>query len=169
MKISDAARLQAAGVDTSLVAQRATEAYLMQVCRPAAHVSMRLCACVHACTCARVHVCMCACAMRLAALACEFSWYACRANVTVPRPPARQILRHGFFHADPHPGNVAVDAHSGRQPVLLFYGARRVKPTSCAPFVRHTLFAAALAPLRAGSGCIMAAPHARPCGALTEQ
>lgn len=31
MKISDAARLQAAGVDTGLVAQRATEAYLMQV------------------------------------------------------------------------------------------------------------------------------------------
>jgi predicted unusual protein kinase regulating ubiquinone biosynthesis (AarF/ABC1/UbiB family) len=32
-----------------------------------------------------------------------------------------QILRHGFFHADPHPGNVAVDPTSGRQPVLLFY------------------------------------------------
>lgn len=31
MKISDAPRLQAAGVDTGLVAQRATEAYLMQV------------------------------------------------------------------------------------------------------------------------------------------
>ena len=31
VKISDAARLQAAGVDTGLVAQRATEAYLMQV------------------------------------------------------------------------------------------------------------------------------------------
>eukprot|EP00878_Enallax_costatus_P040334 GHUV01046494.1.p1 GENE.GHUV01046494.1~~GHUV01046494.1.p1 ORF type:complete len:105 (-),score=22.01 GHUV01046494.1:54-368(-) len=28
-----------------------------------------------------------------------------------------QVLRHGFFHADPHPGNVSVDA-SGR---LLFY------------------------------------------------
>jgi predicted unusual protein kinase regulating ubiquinone biosynthesis (AarF/ABC1/UbiB family) len=33
-----------------------------------------------------------------------------------------QILRHGFFHADPHPGNVSVDPSSGRQPVLLFYG-----------------------------------------------
>lgn len=32
VKISDATRLQAAGVDTGLVAQRATEAYLMQVC-----------------------------------------------------------------------------------------------------------------------------------------
>jgi hypothetical protein len=31
VKISDAARLQAAGVETGLVAQRATEAYLMQV------------------------------------------------------------------------------------------------------------------------------------------
>ena len=31
VKISDSARLQAAGVDTGLVAQRATEAYLMQV------------------------------------------------------------------------------------------------------------------------------------------
>lgn len=61
VKISDAKRLEAAGVDTGLVAQRATEAYLMQ------------------------------------------------------------ILRHGFFHADPHPGNVAVDASSGRAPVLLFY------------------------------------------------
>lgn len=28
-----------------------------------------------------------------------------------------QVLRHGFFHADPHPGNVSVDAQ-GR---LLFY------------------------------------------------
>ena len=31
LQISDAARLQAAGLDTRLVAQRATEAYLMQV------------------------------------------------------------------------------------------------------------------------------------------
>ncbi|KAF8066232.1 ABC1K7 [Scenedesmus sp. PABB004] len=57
VKITDAARLQAAGIATDLVARRATEAYLMQV------------------------------------------------------------LRHGFFHADPHPGNVSVDA-AGR---LLFY------------------------------------------------
>jgi len=32
-----------------------------------------------------------------------------------------QILRHGFFHADPHPGNVSVDPGSGRSPALLFY------------------------------------------------
>lgn len=46
----------------------------------------------------------------------------------LPLPPSlccphvfTQILRHGFFHADPHPGNVAVDPASGRAPVLLFY------------------------------------------------
>ncbi|GIL68808.1 hypothetical protein Vafri_22040 [Volvox africanus] len=58
VKISDKARLQAAGLDLDTVAQRATEAYLIQ------------------------------------------------------------ILKHGFFHADPHPGNVSVDTRTGD---LLFY------------------------------------------------
>ncbi|KXZ50166.1 hypothetical protein GPECTOR_17g802 [Gonium pectorale] len=58
VKISDKARLQAAGLSLDLVAQRATEAYLIQ------------------------------------------------------------ILKHGFFHADPHPGNVSVDPGTGE---LLFY------------------------------------------------
>lgn len=30
----------------------------------------------------------------------------------------QQILRHGFFHADPHPGNVAVDRDTGQ---LIYY------------------------------------------------
>ncbi|KAI8468021.1 MAG: ABC1 family-domain-containing protein [Monoraphidium minutum] len=57
VKVSDRARLETQGLDAGLVAQRATEAYLIQ------------------------------------------------------------ILKHGFFHADPHPGNVAVDS-AGR---LLYY------------------------------------------------
>lgn len=57
IKITDAARLRAAGISTELVAQRATEAYLIQ------------------------------------------------------------MLRHGFFHADPHPGNLCVD----KQGNLVFY------------------------------------------------
>ncbi|PNW79848.1 hypothetical protein CHLRE_08g369150v5 [Chlamydomonas reinhardtii] len=58
VKISDKARLAAAGLDLDMVARRATEAYLIQ------------------------------------------------------------ILKHGFFHADPHPGNVSVDPKTGD---LLFY------------------------------------------------
>lgn len=57
VKITDVTSLRAAGLDTKVVAQRATESYLLQ------------------------------------------------------------ILTHGFFHADPHPGNIAVDAQGN----LVFY------------------------------------------------
>ncbi|KAG1679839.1 hypothetical protein FOA52_012752 [Chlamydomonas sp. UWO 241] len=62
VKITDTARLDAAGIDKALVAQRSTEAYLLQ------------------------------------------------------------ILKHGFYHADPHPGNVSVNIAPGpNQGSLLFY------------------------------------------------
>lgn len=66
IKISDVQSLTAAGLDTSAVAVRATEAYLLQV------------------------------------------------------------LRHGFLHADPHPGNIAV----GTKGQLLFYDFGMMSSTS---------------------------------------
>jgi predicted unusual protein kinase regulating ubiquinone biosynthesis (AarF/ABC1/UbiB family) len=38
-----------------------------------------------------------------------------------------QILRHGFFHADPHPGNLMVEPESGRL-VLLDFGLAKELP-----------------------------------------
>jgi len=62
VKITDKERLTAAGIELDTVAQRATEAYLIQ------------------------------------------------------------ILRHGFYHADPHPGNVSVDVSDGpTRGSLLYY------------------------------------------------
>lgn len=58
------------------------------------------------------------------AFSCASLLTAASFNRTCPSPipfKTTQILRHGFFHADPHPGNVAVDPASGRAPVLLFY------------------------------------------------
>ena len=40
---------------------------------------------------------------------------------------AEQVLVHGFFHADPHPGNLLVEPHSGRL-VLLDFGLAKELP-----------------------------------------
>jgi predicted unusual protein kinase regulating ubiquinone biosynthesis (AarF/ABC1/UbiB family) len=90
IKITDVARLRAAGLDTSRVAQRLAEAY------------------------------------------CE------------------QVLRHGFFHADPHPGNILVQRRDDGEPrlVLLDFGLAKDLP----PRFREGVvaFAAALVQGRPG-------------------
>jgi hypothetical protein len=116
VKITDAARLREAGVPLALVAQRATEAYLVQVRGPS---------CGRRCCCRRP------------APACRTTAPHSHPTPTPtphPPPPAAQVLRHGFFHADPHPGNLAVDPAGA----LIYYG-EDAQPAR--PPCRHQLVA----------------------------
>lgn len=63
------------------------------------------------------------------------------------------MLRHGFFHADPHPGNVSVDA-SGR---LLFYDYGMMGEVGGCQFTHRVITATACthaAKLQAFHSCI---------------